>query len=360
MNEISPSRTPLGASDFNVFLTGATGMIGSHLLLALLEKGYAVKALYRHESSLEKPLRLMRLYGKEHLGDQVQWIRGNMNEPEEWEDELNNVDAVIHAAAKVSFLATDRKEMMQTNFKGTAALVNALLDHPGIYLLHISSIAALGGTGKNINEKAIWTPSAAHSYYAMSKYLAEMEVWRGMQEGLQAGIINPSVVVGPPADGCRWQSGFGKIIRDMDKGKIRYTFPGTTGYVAVEDVVDISLRMLEEKIAGERFIVSAGNTDFQTVLGWIAEALGTKPPQKTISQKILKTGLLAARWWHRITRTGKAYDPAVLNALYDTDTYDNSKAKERFNFTFRPLRQRIHQTVADYRKATALSERSNR
>ena len=337
-----------------ILVTGATGMIGSHLIIKLIEDGFRVNALYREPNARRKVRLLMQLYGKEALMERIRWVHGSLEDPDEWEHVLPETDAVIHAAAKVSFLSRDRHEMLETNFRGTARLVNTLLSYPKIYMLHISSIAALGGTGEHITEEAMWVPAALHSDYAVSKYLAEMEVWRGMQEGLKAGIINPSVVIGPPADACLWQNGFGSLVRDVARGKMRRIFPGVTGYVDVNDVTEIALRMLREQVSGERFIVSAENLSFEEIVRMIARELQVRPPAKTMSKKWLLAAARAARAWYRLTRKGPDYDLAAVNALYDRDLYDNSKVRSRFDYTFLPISRSIARTVDLYRKKDAL------
>ena len=351
MNGTDHKTEPAFAPKGRVLITGATGMIGGHLLMKLHDCGWRIRALYRSEKSREKSRLLLRLYEREDVWPHIEWVPGNMDEPEEWAHVLETTDAVVHAAAKVSFRAKDRHEMMETNFRGTERLVNILLDYPDTYLLHVSSIAALGGAGQAIDEKAIWVPGAMHSYYAVSKYLAEMEVWRGIQEGLRAGMVNPAVVVGPPADGCRWENGFGKLVRDLDSGKMRYTFPGVTAYVDINDVTEITAKMLDERVSGERFIVSAENMPFEEILAWTAEDLGKPKPRKTVSKRWLRWGLKAVNFWHRISGGGGAYDPAVADALFDKDTYNNSKVRERFGHTFRPVRESVRHTVALYKKA---------
>ena len=346
MKTLSLHRT----STPSILVTGATGMLGVHFIILGLHKEFKIKGLYRKETSLKKAKHLLELYGKADFFEQVEWIPGDVTDIYSLENALEGVDAVIHAAAKISFNGHARQEMIDINFQGTANMVNAALDAGLDYFLHISSVAALEGKG-TVTEEAIWTPSAPHSYYGISKHLAEMEVWRGMEEGLPAGIINPSIVIGPPAvSGTYWNNGFGKTVYDFERGRIPFYTEGVTGYVDVNDVIEIGYRMIEEKVTNERFIVSSENKSFKEILNLLAHYLGHKPPRLKAGPKLLLAYARTANFLAGLTLQPKPYDLEAVKALIDQNFYDNTKIRQRFSYDFTPIERSIEQLVRLYRK----------
>ena len=334
-----------------ILVTGATGMLGLHYLMHGIEKGLIMRGLFRSRHSLEKAKRLLHLYDNDDYFEQIEWVKGDVTDILSLEEALKDVDVVIHAAALVSFAGHARQALLDINFQGTANMVNAALDAGIKYFLHISSVAALDGQGK-IDEKAIWTPSAPHTYYGISKHLAEMEVWRGMEEGLPAGIINPSIIIGPPATVTkRWTNGFGRTLSDLERGRIPFYTEGTTGYVDVNDVVEIGFRMLEQRVTNERFVVSAENKSFREILELLAHELGRKPPQRRIGRNLLVGFARAANTLAAITFRPKPYDLEAVEALFSNTFYDNTKVRKRFHYEFIPIEQSIRTLVRHYRKS---------
>lgn len=352
MTNLSASHTP----QEKILLTGATGMIGGHLLMRLLDRHYPVRATYRSERSLDKLRKLLAFYGREADMDRVEWVRADVTSIPDMEQALEGVEAVIHTAAVVSFAARDRQRMMDTNVKGTAQLVNLMLEGGTPYLLHVSSIAAIGGNGGKVDENTIWTAEVPRSYYAISKHLAEMEVWRGMQEGLRAGIINPSVVIGLPA-GLEWTSGFGKYVRDLDRGRLHFTFPGTTGYVDVDDVTAVALKAFERRVHGERFIVSSENWSFDQMMRELARRLGVKAPRRRIGLRTLRFLAGLGNLGGQLTGRGAPYDLNAAYALYTDEQYDNSKARRFFDHHFMPVAQSLDKIVEQYRRSQSVNLR---
>ena len=183
-----------------VLITGATGLVGSHLALHLLENNERIRAIYRTKTSIEKTKSLFKLYGKESLFEQIEWIEADINDIPSLEIAFKGVEYVYHCAALISFDPKDEKKLRKINIEGTANIVNFCLAFNVKKLCHVSSIAALGDLMEHetlITEETIWNPEKHHSDYAISKYGAEMEIWRGLQEGLPVVIINPGVILGP-------------------------------------------------------------------------------------------------------------------------------------------------------------------
>lgn len=263
-----------------ILVTGATGLLGAHLTCTLLSCGESVRALKREHSSLTLFHRVAALYGisAEHPG--LQWSPGNLEDVFSLEEALQDIVAVFHCAAFVSFFKRDAVNMFRINIQGTANLVNACLRAGSPYLLHVSSIAALGRAraGEHINEQSTWSESKQNTRYAVSKHLSELEVWRAFEEGLPGCIVNPGIIIGA-GDGS---SGSNMFFRRVRKG-LRFFPTGVNGFVSVEDTVSLMLLLYNKRVMHERFIAISENCSYEKLLAQIAMALGTKKPNIPIS-----------------------------------------------------------------------------
>ena len=256
-----------------VFVTGGTGLIGSYLLHNLRDRGLEVRALHRREPPIDAAVG-------------VEWIAGDLLDTELLRSALTpNVTHVFHCAGLVSYAPQDEMALQAVNVLGTAAVVDACLERPGIRLAHVSSVAALGGqpatsadrghSPRTIDESATWDLGAAHAAYATSKYLGELEVWRGIAEGLSAIIVNPSVVLGPGD----WHRSSTRLLRYAYQQHIFYT-EGVVNFVDVRDVVSqlICLALDCPGLSGERFILSAEALSLSDFFEQVAGAMRKRPP----------------------------------------------------------------------------------
>ena len=250
-----------------VLVTGGTGFIGAYIIKALVEKGYPVRAIRRSNK--------LPFFISPQVLDKVEWVTSDVLDVISLDEAMNNVEAVIHSAALVSFLKTERRQMYNTNVDGTANIVNLALDNGVKKLVHISSISALGRTfaGEHVTEEKKWTTSKLNSHYGISKYKAEMEVWRGMGEGLDAVIINPSTVLGFG----NWHDSSCAIFKNMYKGFPWFT-TGVNGFVDVEDVAKLAVLLMESNITEERFIINHENWEFRKLFNVMADGFGRKHP----------------------------------------------------------------------------------
>jgi nucleoside-diphosphate-sugar epimerase len=260
----------------NVLVTGGTGLVGSHLIKALLKEGRHVKALYR-----------TTVPGFEGSGE-IEWVKGDILDILSLEDAFSGVAEVYHCAAVVSFHPSEREEMFKINVEGTANVVNACITEGVKKLCFVSSVAALGRIreGAEINETMNWSEETSNSHYGKSKYLAETEVWRGIGEGLEAVIVNPVIILGAGD----WTKGSSGIFKSAYNEFPWYT-EGVTGFVDVEDVVKAMIQLVDSNITGQRFILSAENRKYKDVFTSIANCFGKKPPHKKV------TRLMAAVVW---------------------------------------------------------------
>jgi len=263
-NQNSP---PSGGVGGKVLVTGGTGFIGAYIIKELVEKGYAVRAIRRSNK--------LPFFISPDILNKAEWVNGDVLDVISLNEAMNGVDAVIHSAAVVSFMKRERQQMYNTNVDGTANIVNLSLDHGVQKLVHISSISALGRTftGEKVTEEKKWATSKLNSHYGISKHNAEMEVWRGMGEGLNAVIMNPSTVLGFGS----WHDSSCAIFKNVYKGFKWYT-NGINGFVDVEDVAKVAVLLMESNISEERFIINHENWEFRKLFSAMATAFGKKPP----------------------------------------------------------------------------------
>ncbi|GAB3293362.1 NAD-dependent epimerase/dehydratase family protein [Hymenobacter humi] len=256
-----------------IFVTGGTGLIGSFLLQALRARGLAVRALHRGEIP-------------NSAADGVEWLAGDLLDTDLLRAALTpDVTHVFHCAGLVSYAPQDEDLLLNVNVQGTAAVVDACLERPGIRLAHVSSVAALGGPAAGataradgalpVTETSTWDLGAAHPAYATSKYLGELEVWRGVAEGLSAVIVNPSVVLGPGD----WHRSSTRLLRYAHQQHRFYT-RGLVNFVDVRDVVDhlMALALDQPSLQGERYILSAEALPLADFFRQAATAMQRRPP----------------------------------------------------------------------------------
>ena len=256
-----------------IFLTGATGLLGSRLLFDLLSKGYRVRALVR--SGVPSWNVLGHYFKSDTFGsDQLEWVSGDLTDKVTLLELLKGVSTVYHCAGKVSFIPEDRHLLQEVNALGTANIVDACLINGVSVLCHVSSVSALGRSPNGMyDEQTVWNPSEPHSQYAISKYAAEREIWRGLAEGLNTVIVNPGIILGPG----NWESDSSALFSRVYRGLMFYT-EGSNGFVAVDDVSRAMMSLVEKKIFGERFVMVGANMSYKEVMEQIAEVLGVRRP----------------------------------------------------------------------------------
>ena len=212
-----------------ILVTGGTGLVGAHLLLQLVANETTVRALFRLEASKEKTYNLFKLVNKEEEFSKIEWVCGDILDIPSLEIAFQGINLVYHCAGFISFDPNKENQLRQTNIQGTANIVNFCIDKKVQKLCHVSSIAALGDLLPNekvITEKSEWNPEKPHSDYAISKYGAEMEIWRGYQEGLKVVIVNPGIILGIGF----WNQSSGLLFKIV-KNKLLFYTSGISGYI---------------------------------------------------------------------------------------------------------------------------------
>jgi len=313
------------------FITGATGLVGSYLCRYLIDQGEKVLALKRKNSRLD----LLGSYV-----DKLNWIEGDLMDVDCLAEACQQSSKVYHSAAFVSYDPNHKKELFTSNVKGTTNVVNVALANNIEKLLFVSSIAALGKPSMNftLDETAKWENSKHHSNYGLSKYKAEQEVWRGLAEGLDAVVINPSVILG----GGYWNQNAGKLFQYVNKGS-KYYSNGSTGFVDVRDVVKIMHQLMNSKLSGERYVVNADNLTYKNLFENIAIALKTKAPSKESPKGVVN--ILAALDWlkSKITRQKRFLTKETVLSAQLTANYKNEKIVSALDYTFMPLKDSIQE-----------------
>ena len=247
------------------------------MLLHLASQKQHVKALFRKEESKKQVLKVFEYNQKAELFDEIQWISADILDVPSLELAFEGVDFVYHCAALISFDPKDEEKLRKTNIEGTANVVNLCIDFGIQRLCYVSSIAALGDLKdfeKVITEETEWNPETQHSDYAISKYGAEMEVWRGHQEGLEVVVVNPGVILGPTF----WIEGSGEIYQKVKNGLPFYT-KGGTGFVSVTDVIKAMFELMQIRVTGERFVLVSETLTYQEVTALIANKLQVSLPK---------------------------------------------------------------------------------
>lgn len=321
-----------------ILVTGATGLVGSHIVLQLVSQNKKVRALYKTEASKNKVLTLFKYYQKEHLYANIHWFEADILDIPQLEKAFQNIDFVYHCVAVISFSPKDEVLLRKVNIEGTANVVNLCLDFGVKKVCHLSSIATLGdpkiGETK-ITEESDWNPESYHSDYAITKFGAEMEVWRAHQEGLKVVVVNPGVILGP----LFWTEGSGDIYQKVKNGFPFHT-TGGTGFVSVIDVASCAIKVLESEREGERFILVSETLTFENIFKIIAEKLKVKPA-KTEAKKWMT--LLAWRVDVFLGFFGKKrfLTKEMVHTLHHTDYFDTSKMENAFDFRFEKIQNYI-------------------
>ncbi|SHF92846.1 Nucleoside-diphosphate-sugar epimerase [Flavobacterium fluvii] len=322
-----------------VLVTGGTGLVGAHLLLHLIENGESVRAIYRNPKSIQKTKSLFSLYKKEALFEKINWIQADIIDVPSLEIAFENIEYVYHCAALISFDPKDEDLLRKTNIEGTANIVNFCIANAVKKLCFVSSISALGDLKENekiITEEAEWNPEKPHSDYAISKYGAEMEIWRGQQEGLETVIVNPGVIIGPGF----WEQGSGLLFKKVAKGLPFYT-KGITGFIAVPDVVEIAAKLMKNEYSNDRFTLVSENIAFQDLLNTIADSLKTKRPYMHASPFMVTLAYKIDWLVSNVLGQKRKLDRATARASYTESWYSNEKIKTTLQTEFLDIHQYI-------------------
>lgn len=321
-----------------ILVTGGTGFLGSYLLRALVNTGKPVRALYRQQI----PSQL------QDIQHRVQWVQGDVLDVLSVEEAMQDIAQVYHCAGMVSFHPDSRQQLMQVNGNGTANVVNMALDAGVQKLVHVSSVAAIGRAkeGDVIDEECEWQESRNNSVYAVSKFRGEMEVWRGVAEGLPAVIVNPSIILGSGF----WHDSSGTLVKNAWKEFPFYT-KGINGFVDVEDVAKAMCLLMESDISGERFILSADNWSYYDLFSTMATQLGKKPPHIAVQPWLAEVVWRMEKLKGLISGSKPLVTRETARTAQLKICYSSQKIQQQLpGFHFKPLQQTIAEVCDAFRQ----------
>lgn len=312
-----------------VFITGANGLIGSYVCRDLLKHNYKIRALKRATSDLSL---------LDDILDRIEWVEGDILDPYILEKAIEDVEWVIHCAAYISYESKEQDLMYSINVEGTANIVDACLNANKPNLLHISSVAAIGREKhKHLLDETCHTFDLEHTTgYAKSKYLSELEVWRGTTEGLNAIIVNLSLVMGPGD----WTKSSTKIFKYVWDNHRFYT-KGLANLVDVRDVSEIVLKLMEAKLFGERFIISADSISYKKLFDKIADAFEKKPPDIEAKGGLIQFAIYMDKLKSLLTGKARFITDELKQVASNEHTFDSTKVKSKLGLSFRETDETI-------------------
>lgn len=332
-----------------ILVTGGTGLVGAHLLYHLLLENDVIKAIHRKNSDLNAVKKVFSYYTKnyEQLFSKINWVEADITDICQLEVAFESITEVYHSAALVSFNPADYKAMRKINIEGTSNIVNLCIASCVKKLCFVSSIATIEKSlGKKfITEENEWNIEKNNYGYAISKYGAEMEVWRASQENVDVVIVNPGVILGAGF----WKTGSGAMFSKINKGMPFYS-EGITGFVDVLDVVKIMIQLMNSSIKNERYILVSENVSFKTVFKEIALKLNKKEPSVKATKLLSEIGWRLE--WVKSIITNK---PPVLTkqsakSIHNKHFYASEKIKNELNYQFKPVMETINEVCELFKK----------
>ncbi|WPO81748.1 NAD-dependent epimerase/dehydratase family protein [Chryseobacterium sp. JJR-5R] len=328
-----------------VFVTGATGILGRVIVLELLKKGKDVRAAKRPSSNLNEVKHSFAFYTENPEGffNRIEWVDVDFNDVQSLQAAVEGVNEVYHCAAKVGFNPKDSKEIYRMNVKGTENLLYACDGSAVKKFLHVSSIAVLDLANENgeLDETSDFNPKEEHSAYAVSKHLAEMEVWRASAEGLNTVIVNPGMIVGSG----NWGSSSGDIFPVFEKNS--FTFSGGTSYADVRDVAVICVELMEKNIFGERFVIVSESRRYADLGKKIRKSLGLREA-KILSKPYLNLGVVANMLLGWLIPPLRMATRTNIETVSVMNRISNRKIKDRLQYRFIPLEETVDFHLRNY------------
>lgn len=330
-------------------VTGGTGIVGTHVLLELLKAGRTVRALHRPSSVRSMVERVFHHYDASDLYDRIDWAEGDVRDVQSLADAMSGVEHVYHAAALVSFDPRSAAALYQANTTGTANVVNVALESGVKRLCHVSSTAAIGiaRDGADRDETLPWVDDARTSDYSRSKHLAELEVQRGIAEGLDAVIVNPCVVIGPGRNGLSSMA----IVDRLRHGTRWYT-PGTNAFVDARDVAACMRGLMERGYTGERYLITGANASYRQLFDALSKGFGHPSPSREAKPWMLQLAWRAERLRSILTGAAPMVTKATVASSLGRRSYSNTKVTTLLGYRFRPLEESVANVVS-FIKGTA-------
>ena len=330
-----------------ILVTGGTGLVGAHLLYKLASSNKKIRAIYRNENKLTNTKSVFSSYIKNYkpLFESIEWVKADIIDIPSLTVAFEGINKVYHCAAFVSFEPDKYLQLRKTNIEGTANIVNLSITNKIEKLCYVSSIATLGDTLNHdpIDEETIWNSEADNSVYAITKYGAEMEVWRGTQEGLNAVIINPGVILGSGI----WHYGTGNLFKKAHNG-LKYYTEGTVGLISVLDVIDIMIELMGSSIINQRYVLVAENWTYEKFLQSLAKSVNVSPPKKEASTTLLNIVWRLDWLSPKIIGRRRQLTKHLAKSLTTESFYSSAKIKTALNYEFKAIDKTISSVGQEY------------
>lgn len=330
-----------------VFVTGGTGLLGSHLLVELTQQHDQITAIYRNKSKIDTVKKCFDYYLKdaaEKYFEKITWVECDVLDIPSLEEVLEGHTIVYHCAAIVSFAKRDFNQMLEINRYGTENMVNLALDFGVKKFCFVSSTSAVGNKDVpaevEVDEDGKWILSDETSGYSVTKYSAEKEVWRGMEEGLNVVIVNPSVIFGAGD----WNESSMKIFKTVGNG-LKFYSPGANSFVDARDVVRIMVELMNRNIFNERFLCIGENSSFKRLFDLIAKELNQKPPSKKVHPVLMGITWRLSVLWAVLTFSRPLITKSAANNAFNTIKYSNQKIKKVIDYKFFTLEETVENAV---------------
>ena len=330
-----------------IFVTGGTGLVGSHLLAELTKKDVPITAIYRNPEKIKTVQKIFEFYHKEKASkffNKIKWEKCDVLDIPRLEELMENHDEVYHCAAIVSFKKRDFSRMIQINRYGTANMVNVALAKNIKKFCYVSSTAAVGNkdvpSDELVDEEGKWILTDETSGYSIAKYSAEKEVWRGAEEGLNVVIVNPSIVFGAG----NWKESSLVIFNTIKKG-LRFYSPGSNAFVDARDVARIMIQLTDNNIFNQRFLCIGENTTFKNVFETIAQRIGKSAPKHQVSKVLMGFAWRISVFWSVITFTSPAITKSSAQSAFKKIKFSNKKIREKLNYNFFDLKEMVDNAV---------------
>lgn len=338
----------MNSNNPKVLITGVSGIVGSHLTLDLLQKGYSIRLLIRNKSKAEALLQeLIEFYGLNIslAVANIEWFETDINDIPSLEIALKDISAVFHAAAVVSVYQSDTVLMNKVNIEGTANLVNISRDFGVEWFGFVSSVSTLGPNPEGlVDEDYFWKPGKNHSIYSTTKYLSEQEVWRGQEEGLNVLVVNPGVIIGP-SDSSRSSA---RIFYQIQKGLPAF-IDGSSGYVDARDVSAAMVHLWEKNVVGKRVILSAENLSTESYLKKVSSHFGVQAPKRKVSGWILNLAYRLDVLKSLLLGKRPLLSKDLIKMASSKNKYDNKRSIE-LGIKYRTVDQSLKEIVPYYLK----------
>ncbi len=327
-----------------ILVTGGTGLVGRHLLLELSIQDAGLRAIYRSQDKVNEVVKFFAYAKADDRFPKIEWIQADLTDISQLSTAFERVTQVYHCAGLISFDPYQARNLRKTNVEGTANIVNLCMSNKVSKLCYLSSIATLSKLPNNpINEDNHWDPNAQNSVYGISKYGAEMEAWRGTQEGLDVTIFNPGVILGEGD----YTKGSGQLFSRILQGMV-YCPKGSTAFVDVKDVVHLMIQGMQENFGQKRYIVAGNNASYAKILSSIAQNLGVKIPRKKLSKFILhltvKMDVISG-----IFSRKRKLTKAVALSITESTLYDQTRCEATFNYKATPLDETIARVTKHFK-----------